>query len=175
MQGNPLISIFPELINFNVKSGGGNYLPFRGCTRLQYVNLEKFTTLNYAGFQNTQLRYMYLPNATIISNFSINAMAKLKWVEMFKVTTVQNDFFRDCGAIEKLIMHMTTPPTVSNTLTHIANNKNLKIYVPDDCVDTYKAANMWNASNVANKIYPLSELLDENTWKWLYPNLEPYG
>lgn len=37
------------------------------------------------------------------------------------------------------------------------NNGSALIYVPDDSVNSYKAATNWNASQIANRIRPLSQ------------------
>lgn len=57
--------------------------------------------------------------------------------------------------INTLIFRSTVPPTLgSNAIS--GNASTLKIYVPDESVDAYKAATNW--STLSSKIHPLSEL-----------------
>ena len=61
--------------------------------------------------------------------------------------------FLACTNLKKIIIRNPTPPT---DVTFKKPNPDVKIYVPDDAVDTYKAATGFSA--VADKIYPLSDI-----------------
>ena len=52
-----------------------------------------------------------------------------------------------------VICRAFVPPTLSGSLSYTGNIKTL--YVPDDSVDDYKAAQYWSA--IASKIKPMSE------------------
>lgn len=56
--------------------------------------------------------------------------------------------------LTELILKGSTPPkaTASNTLNGMSS---MKVYVPDDAVEAYKAAQYW--STYAANIYPMSE------------------
>lgn len=58
------------------------------------------------------------------------------------------------SAVKKLIVKNSTPPTLSAAFSNI--QPDLKIYVPDDVIDTYKAAKGWK--DMADRIYPMSAL-----------------
>lgn len=53
-----------------------------------------------------------------------------------------------------IIFRSINPPTLGSNAI-VGNATNLKIYVPDESVDTYKGATNW--STLASKIHPLSE------------------
>ena len=57
----------------------------------------------------------------------------------------------------ELIFRNTTPPDCSVGTSAIFRHFQGKIYVPDDKIDVYKAADGF--STVANKIYGISELI----------------
>ena len=66
--------------------------------------------------------------------------------------------FRNCPAMRNFIIRSSTVPIVENNGTANMDSfggSNVKIYVPDDAVNTYKSAAGW--SNIASYIYPLSE------------------
>lgn len=56
--------------------------------------------------------------------------------------------------INTLIFRSTVPPTLGSSAIS-GNASTLKIYVPDESVDAYKAATNW--STLSSKIHPLSE------------------
>lgn len=62
---------------------------------------------------------------------------------------------KDINQSHRLILTNTTPPTISNS-SPLYGTKN--IYVPDDALETYKAADGW--SNIAEYIKPASEYPD---------------
>ena len=64
--------------------------------------------------------------------------------------------FSNCTNLKKLVIRNPTPPTAHRPLTLKNMHPDVKIYVPDDAVDTYKATTDFSA--VADKIYPLSDI-----------------
>lgn len=61
--------------------------------------------------------------------------------------------FLGCKNLKKVVIRNPIPP---ESVGFNKVNPDVKIYVPDDAVDTYKAATGF--STVANKIYPLSDI-----------------
>ena len=66
-------------------------------------------------------------------------------------SSIGQECFRYANGIGTFILHNPTPPTCGNN----SLNQVSAIYVPDEAVDTYKAASKW--SSHASKIHPLSE------------------
>ena len=56
--------------------------------------------------------------------------------------------------MKKLIVKNSTPPTLSNAFSNI--QPDLKIYVPDESIDTYKTKAGWK--DMTDRIYPMSAL-----------------
>lgn len=68
------------------------------------------------------------------------------------VTTIGNWAFQSMYNVQKFIIHTVTPPSFGSG----AINGSYPIYVPDASVNAYKTASGW--SNIASRIYPLSEM-----------------
>ena len=100
---------------------------FSGCTFLEHVNGLgdcKITTLPSRCFQNcVNLTEAELPST---------------------VTAMNAGCFNNCSQLQSLTIKATTPPTLG---TNALNNTHadLKIYVPADSVEAYKAASGWSA------------------------------
>ena len=57
----------------------------------------------------------------------------------------------------------TTPPSIvaANTTDKILDGTNdCLIYVPDESVEAYKAANNWSEEYIVNRIKPISEFVE---------------
>ena len=63
--------------------------------------------------------------------------------------------FRGTTNLATLIIKSETPPSLAENAFYQTSNS-LKIYVPDESVDVYKAAENW--SYIADKIFPISDL-----------------
>lgn len=69
------------------------------------------------------------------------------------ITYLGSYAFLGCINLKKVVIRNPIPP---ESVAFKNVNPDVKIYVPDDAVDTYKAATGF--STVANKIYPLSDI-----------------
>ena len=79
--------------------------------------------------------------------------------EAGKTTGISSNAFKNCTALKKVILRMTTwqPSITTNTFSGSAIAKGTGfIYVPDELVDTYKSATNW--ATYASQIKPISEL-----------------
>ena len=74
------------------------------------------------------------------------------------VTSIGGQAFEYCRGLKDAIIRATTPPTLGSAAFN-STHADLKIYVPDDSVEAYKAATNW--SNYASKIHPLSEYVEQ--------------
>lgn len=79
----------------------------------------------------------------------------LSYVDIgYGVTSIGRDAFAFCRILT-FICRATTPPTLGNGGVFYGSD-GIKIYVPDESVDAYKAASRWKS--LASKIHPISEL-----------------
>lgn len=62
-----------------------------------------------------------------------------------KVNTIDDYAFSSCTALTSLKCNSTNPPTLSGSSTFFLTNTNCVLTVPIGTVNTYKAANQWNA------------------------------
>lgn len=126
---------------------------FSGCESLESVYIDGSSTLHnlggcqvsYAAFQNcTSLHTVELKKTNTRGNFDIASSA-----------------FSGCSSLTKLVLDSVAPYKWSlasaNALqgTPIAAGTGY-VYVPDELVDTYRAATNW--ATLADQIKPLSEL-----------------
>lgn len=120
---------------------------------LRFVSIANSFYAKYTGFPSL----IFAKKATIgadradATNYS--SIEELTLSEICAKITDNRNFIAN-SAVKKLIVKNSTPPTLSGAFSNI--QPDLKIYVPDDVVDTYKAANGW--SEMADRIYPMSAL-----------------
>lgn len=93
---------------------------------------NSLTTIDGSAFRNTQMQTLTIPSGVTSLGASI----------LYNTT------------LPEMVFLPTTPPTATASTWN--NNKVTTIYVPDESVDAYKAADNW--SGVASKIKGLSEL-----------------
>ena len=136
------------------------YNAFYGCSGLTDVNLPAATTITQYAFSGcTGLTDVNLPAATTIGQYAFNGCNNLKCVDLSgSAKPIINTYaFQNCSKLNAVIIRSDTVATLSgtNALTGTLIAQGLGgIYVPDDLVDTYKAATNW-ATYAAN-IYPIS-------------------
>lgn len=71
---------------------------------------------------------------------------------------IGNYCFRGCNKLDTIICNSITPPTLG-PYSFFNTPVDLKIYVPDGSVESYKTATNWNT--YADRIHPLSEYTEE--------------
>jgi hypothetical protein len=175
---NKEITKFPELIYFtNVKSlvayamqechalttvdltnmeSLGAYA-FNDCRVLTGdVSLPQLTgVLGTQVFYGTQITSIYAPLATGIQTNSLSGNNRLAKAEFGNALKSIGDYaFNNDSSFKVLIIRSQTPPSLSSSAFN-GTNGGLVIYVPDEAVDTYKAASNW--ASLASRIKPLSE------------------
>jgi hypothetical protein len=110
--------------------------------------------------QCNELVSVYLPKCTSLGSYCLGICPKLERVELNSITSIAAYSFYQCTNLTTLIIRTTSKVCslgAANALTSsgIANGTGY-IYVPDDLVDSYKAATNW--STYAAQFKPLSEL-----------------
>lgn len=147
---------------------------FQDCQNLQEVQLpEGLTTIKYNAFQRCYaLEEITIPDAvTVIEKQVFSQCEALKRVNLgTQLESIGNHAFNECLALETIVCPDETPATLGEEPFPVSDGwgsytANYKIYVPDDKVDTYRAAwpAYWDTSSyVPTKvIYPMSSMPTE--------------
>ena len=119
-----------------------NLTAFSRCANLSSVNFE----------ENSQLE-------TIDHGAFMECYALKKITIPANVTFIGDNAFDECQNLLVVTILAQTPPSLGKkAFDHTAED--LKIYVPKDCVDAYKAA----YPDLAERIYPIIDLNSVDTW-----------
>lgn len=154
---------------------------FESCIHLQIINLPKVTTFDRDVFVNTAIQQADFPLVTTIGDACFKVASNLTSANLPLITTLPADAFRDssirtadfavvtninrtaftdCTSLEKLIIRTPSVCVISDISVALRGSKIASgtgyIYVPDNLVDSYKAATNW--VTLANQIRGLSEL-----------------
>lgn len=154
---------------------------FETCTSLSTVNLPKVTYLDRSAFENSAIPQANFPLVTRIENrcfygathlISANLplitelpadvfrSSVIRTADFAAVTNINRTAFTDCQSLETLIIRTSSVCVISDISIALRGSKIASgtgyIYVPDDLVDSYKAATNWVA--FADQIKPISAL-----------------
>lgn len=154
---------------------------FETCIHLQTINLPKVTKFDREVFKNTAIQQADFPLLTTMENGCFNMAKNLISANLPLITTLPNDTFRnssirtadfaavtninrtaftDCTSLETLIIRTPSVCVISDISVALRGSKIASgtgyIYVPDNLVDSYKAATNW--VTLANQIKPISAL-----------------
>ena len=154
---------------------------FESCRYLQTINLPKVTALDRGAFTNSAIQQADFPLVTTIGDGCFKQARNLRSANLPLVTALPADAFRnssirtaDFGAVtninrtaftdytslETLIIRTPSVCVISDISVALRGSKIASgtgyIYVPDNLVDSYKAATNWVA--LANQIKPISAL-----------------
>lgn len=131
---------------------------FTECSSLVSFSAPKVTTIYHSTLAtNASLASVSLPLVTVLNDWCLSANPMLKELTLPSVTKMTR-YALARGGLEKLVLPGTTLCTIAgDTLQGTPIEKGAGyVYVPDDMVDSYKAAANW--STIANQIKPISEL-----------------
>lgn len=147
---------------------------FQDCQNLQEIKLpEGLTTIKFNAFLRCYaLEEITIPDAvTVIEKQVFSQCTSLRRVNLgTQLESIGKDAFNQCLALETVVCRDETPATLSSGVFPVSDGwgsytANYKIYVPDDKVDTYRAAwpAYWDTSSyVPTKvIYPMSSMPTE--------------
>ena len=154
---------------------------FESCKSLQTINLPKVTTFDRDVFVNSGIQQADFPLVTTIGNscfrqaksltsanlplitaLPIDAFREstIRTADFSAVTNINRTAFTDCTSLETLIIRTPSVCVISDISVALRGSKIAAgtgyIYVPDNLVDSYKAATNWVA--LANQIKPISAL-----------------
>lgn len=162
-------------MRYYVKSAllvGSHMGRLRGNVRLRFISFFATDSTIYLGYRNLADCVMLQTIAakihfnTILSNHSLSFCASLQRIKLNRLYK-ENDLIRGCDSLKEiasdgfsdktlnadhaLLMYSETPPALSGNPTV----GEYPIYVPDESVAAYKAADGW--VNVADYIFPASK------------------
>lgn len=157
---------------------------FNGCSNLHSIGLTNIVTLGARALRNTALSgaltlpacktignsaFAYVPMESIVlplcetltGNDCFYNNTLLKTIDFGALKKVEGfGFMTGASSLQSIIIRSTTPPTFVRTASTDGHFTQVPdtcpIYVPDESVDTYKAAAVWKTR--AAYIRPLSEL-----------------
>lgn len=154
---------------------------FESCNRLQTINLPKVTDLGGGVFTSSVIQqadfplvttigdgcfqgaaYLTSANLPLVTALPVNAFrgSAIRTADFAAVTNINRTAFTDCQHLETLIIRTTSVCVISDISVALRGSKIASgtgyIYVPDNLVDSYKAATNWVA--FADQIKPISAL-----------------
>ena len=131
---------------------------FRDCSKLTEVNIpDTVTVLGTRAFNGcSSLRKLdCLGNIVSIEQYTFAGCTSLAWLRIPSTCTfIAKYSFEHCDALATLIVEAIAPPTIEMYTINVVPE--LKIYVPDVSVSTYKSNTWW--AQYASRIYPISSL-----------------
>lgn len=131
---------------------------FERCHAESIEIKEGVTTLPRYFARTNDFTEVKLPNSLQTTGWACFAYCyKIKKVDIGSGATNIDSWFVQDSTLETLICRAPTPPTITaQSFSAQSGYRNFKVYVPDESVDAYKAADVW--SGYAERIHPLSEL-----------------
>jgi hypothetical protein len=119
---------------------------FGYCTSLAEVKLpSNLKKIDWCVFENcTNLTSIEIPDLThTIYIRAFDGCSKLKTLTLGKrVQTIQNGAFANCPLLEDVYCRANTPPTCNDSF-YDSYIEYIKLHVPAESVDAYKAADPW--------------------------------
>ena len=154
---------------------------FESCKSLQTINLPKVTEFGKDVFVNSEIQQADFPlvttigdrcfymaknlisaNLPLVASLPIDSFRRstIQTADFAAVTNINRTAFTDCTSLETLIIRTPSVCVISDISVALRGSKIASgtgyIYVPDNLVDSYKAATNWVA--LANQIKPISAL-----------------
>ena len=134
---------------------------FWGCSSLHHIRIPSTVTSFGTGvFDACDLFSIDLPDSLQVIGSTIfrNNANLVEVVIPQNVSEMGNMVFFGCAKLKKVIMKPVAPPVLGGEGVFNSTPSDLKIYVPDESVESYKTATNW--TKVAAKIKPMSELTE---------------
>lgn len=154
---------------------------FESCIQLSTINLPKVAEFDREVFRNSAIQQADFPlltimeygcfqeaknltsaNLPLITALPADAFrnSSIRTADFAAVTNINRTAFTDCTSLETLIIRTPSVCVISDISVALRGSKIAAgtgyIYVPDNLVDSYKAATNWVA--LANQIKPISAL-----------------
>jgi hypothetical protein len=114
-----------------------------GCSNLSEVKLPNdLKVVNSNMFQYcSNLKEIDIPSSvTSIGDYAFYGCSSLESIELPQgLETIYSYAFRNCSSLKKVVCKATTPPKLREAIFDYTPDDKV-LYVPDDCVETYKTA-----------------------------------
>jgi hypothetical protein len=134
--GNYIVSDCSSLSYITVDNSNTTYDSRNNCNGV----IEKNTNKLIAACKNTVIP----STVTSIGNSVFSGCDGLTSIDIpSSITSIGNYAFNRCSGLTSITVNATTPPTLGTDVFN--NTNNCPIYVPNESVDTYKAASGWSA------------------------------
>jgi len=134
----------------------GSYA-FLDCSQLTSASFPVATSIDSSAFNNcSQLTSASFPVATSIGSYAFNSCSQLTSASFPVATSIDSNAFQRCSQLNSVILGNTSQVVTLKSTNAFSGASNAIIYVPDELVDSYKAATNW--STYASRIKGLSEL-----------------
>lgn len=149
-----------SLEEFEIPSGVTEikYECFYDCTSLSSVTIpNSVTRIGNEVFTNCSgLTSIDIPNSVTSIGDAFEKCTSLISVNIGTgITHIEGDAFDYCTSLTSITIKATTPPATSGIFGPFRNTNNCNVYVPDESVDAYKAADKWKM--IASRIKPMSQ------------------
>lgn len=154
---------------------------FESCVRLSTINLPKVTALDRGVFTNSAIQQANFPlvttigdncfytakhlisaNLPLVTSLPIDSfrLSTIQTADFAAITNINRTAFTDCTKLETLIIRTPSVCVISDISIALRGSKIASgtgyIYVPDNLVDSYKAATNW--VTLSEQIKPISAL-----------------
>ena len=144
---------------------------FEGCTALTSISIpNSVTSIGPSTFEScTALTSVSIPNSVItIGEYAFKYCYALTSINIPQsVTSIGVGAFSGCSALTSVYCNRNTPPTLEKDdlgLLPFAGNANgRKFYVPENCVNAYKAAwSEYSGDIVGTTFYPINIIVNSD-------------
>lgn len=122
---------------------------------LTSIFFPKVEEVGTSAFANSNVETVDLPLCKLIRSNCFNPCKKLKEIKIQICAAIQAQAFFNCSSLEKIFLDCVTGVPTLGTGALTGTPEGLKIIVPDNLVDSFKAATNWSA--YADKIVGVSE------------------
>ena len=151
---------------------------FEDCRSLQRVRFNGNLLRrigNWAFYNAHQLNLLAIPEGvTEIGDGAFYGCTYLEGLLLpSTVQSVGDNCFALCSRLSKMEVNAATPPSIA-AKTFYDVNRQIPVYVPDECVDAYKNDALWGEFNIRKKSeapQAIEEVMDERQngeWKKLF-------
>ena len=144
--------------NLTTISNNSSEAPFSDCHSLNNVDLSKLQSISYFGLSGLSMGTVVLPSCQSISGSMAFSGNRISTIDLSQKVNFSDQAFRSTLSLVHLVLRSDTFQNINSvdclSQTPIANGIGW-IYVPNDLVDTYKAATNWSA--YADQIVSIDE------------------
>ena len=163
----------PKITNINISNVTSiGREAFKNCSNITKVDLTNVKTIGVSAFEGTGLKEINLPVAKKIESDAFRYCNNLTKVELANVDTIGTSAFEGTG-LKEITLPTTITSIGNNAFNDIDNvtinatkvpsldsffGQNTVVFVPEEAVNTYKAADVWK--DFAGQIFAIGTKTD---------------